>query len=227
MLEVQKSYQAMLRVLNGDRDFIDIANKNISSLPLKKQIECIVCALGEHAAKIREPVPSTPSNVLRVCEAAKRFAEGRAKRSIYSLLFVCTTFARLLSCIKRRIPSFNNDSNPKNHHISNKSKKGYRFKRHSPIVVTCQIILVFCLYFLCVKVIWPLATGKFDNFVVCRYSGIYVSGDCSQNDEDSHCRDSKDKHYTQKVWICRNIITGKTYRKYGNHYSLESCDECP
>ena len=62
MLEVQKSYQAMLRVLNGDIDFVDIANKNISSLPLKKQVECIVCALGEHAAKIKESVPSTSSN---------------------------------------------------------------------------------------------------------------------------------------------------------------------
>jgi len=65
MLKVQKSYQAMLRALNGDRDFIDIANENISSLPLKKQIECIVCALGEHSAKIRESAPSASANTAR------------------------------------------------------------------------------------------------------------------------------------------------------------------
>lgn len=49
MLEVQKSYQAMLHVLRGEKDFVEAAMKNLSKLPIQKQIECIVTAIAENA----------------------------------------------------------------------------------------------------------------------------------------------------------------------------------
>lgn len=63
MLEVQKSYQALLRVLRGECEFVPIVISYFDKVALSKQIECIVTAIGEHAAKNKESAPSAVHNI--------------------------------------------------------------------------------------------------------------------------------------------------------------------